>query len=142
MNNHDTYREVLDKKGHLVSVVIGNSMHPLLRERKDSIHLVKLKNEPKRYDVVLYQRTNGEYIFHRILKVEKDKLIVCGDNQWKKETINREQIIGIGIGFYRKEKYISSDDFWYKIYSRIQVLLRQIRWLRDICKGIIKRIFK
>jgi phage repressor protein C with HTH and peptisase S24 domain len=141
LNNYDTYQEVLNKKGCLVSTVIGNSMYPLLRERKDSIHLVKLTSKLKRYDIVLFHRSNGQHILHRILKVENDSLILCGDNQWKKETITKDQIIGIVIGFYRKEKYISINNFWYRIYFHIQVFFRPIRWFRDICKGIFKRIF-
>lgn len=142
LNNYDGYQEVLNKNGFIISTVIGNSMYPLLRERKDSVHLVKLNSEPKRYDVVLYQRSNGQYVFHRILKVKNNQLVLCGDNQWKKEIIIKEQIIGIGIGFYRKERYFSSNCFWYRVYYHVQVFFRPLRWLRDRSKGIFKKIFK
>ena len=85
MNNHSDYRSIIKDKGFLVSTIVGISMYPLLRQRKDSVHIVKIDSPLKKNDVILYQRDSGQYVLHRIIKIKNSNYIICGDNQWKKE---------------------------------------------------------
>lgn len=143
MNNQSDYRTVINEKGFLVSTIVGISMYPLLRQRKDSVHIVKINKTLKKNDVILYQRDSGQYVLHRIIKIKNGNYIICGDNQWQKEYgITDEHIIGIMIGYYRKEKYHTVNSFGFKIYTFIIRLTRPIRRLRDYIKRVLRKIFK
>lgn len=143
MNNQSDYRTVINEKGFLVSTIVGISMYPLLRQRKDSVHIVKINKTLKKNDVILYQRDSGQYVLHRIIKIKNGNYIICGDNQWQKEYgITDEHIIGLMIGYYRKEKYHTVNSFGFKIYTFIIRLTRPIRRLRDYIKRVLRKIFK
>ena len=143
MNNQSDYGTVINEKGFLVSTIVGISMYPLLRQRKDSVHIVKINKTLKKNDVILYQRDSGQYVLHRIIKIKNGNYIICGDNQWQKEYgITDEHIIGIMIGYYRKEKYHTVNSFGFKIYTFIIRLTRPIRRLRDYIKRGLRKIFK
>ena len=63
----------------------GESMLPLIRPARDSVYLVA-PDKLKRHDVCLYQRENGQFVLHRLVKIEKDgTLTFRGDNQSAKE---------------------------------------------------------
>lgn len=143
MNNHSDYRSIIKEKGFLVSTIVGISMYPLLRQRKDSVHIVKIDSPLKKNDVILYQRDSGQYVLHRIIKIKNSNYIICGDNQWKKEYgITDDHIIGIMIGYYRKEKYHSVNSFGFKVYTLIVRLTRPLRRLRDFIKMVLRKFFK
>lgn len=143
MNNHSDYRSIIKDKGFLVSTIVGISMYPLLRQRKDSVHIVKIDSPLKKNDVILYQRDSGQYVLHRIIKIKNSNYIICGDNQWKKEYgITDDHIIGIMIGYYRKEKYHSVNSFGFKVYTLIVRLTRPLRRLRDFIKMVLRKFFK
>ena len=71
MNNQSDYRTVINEKGFLVSTIVGISMYPLLRQRKDSVHIVKINKTLKKNDVILYKRDTGQYVLHRLIKIKK-----------------------------------------------------------------------
>ena len=62
----------------------GVSMLPMLRQGTDSVLLSPLPETLKKYDLPLYQRDNGQYVLHRIVKTGETYTCV-GDNQffWK-----------------------------------------------------------
>ena len=143
MNNQSDYRTIINEKGFLVSTIVGISMYPLLRQRKDSVHITKISKPLKKNDVILYQRDSGQYVLHRILSIKNDKYIICGDNQWQKEYgITDKHIIGLMVGYYRKEKYHTVESFGFKVYTLIIRLTRPLRRLRDFVKRVLRKIFK
>lgn len=141
MNNKSDYRQVIEEKGFLVSTIVGVSMYPLLRQRKDSVHIVKITEPLKKNDVILYQRDSGLYVLHRLIKIIDGKYVFCGDNQWQKEYgITDKNIIGIMTGYYKKEKYYSVNTFKFKLYTWFINITRPLRRLRDFLKRTIKKI--
>lgn len=51
---------------------------------------------------MLYKRTDGAYVLHRIVKVEKDSYTMRGDNQFFLEPgIKQEQMIAMVSGIVR-----------------------------------------
>lgn len=143
MNNQCNYRNVINDKGFIVTTIVGVSMYPLLRQRKDSVHIVKIEKPLKKNDVILYQRNDGKYVLHRLISIKKGKYVFCGDNQWQKEYgITDSHIIGLMIGYYRKEKYCSVNTFKFKVYTFIISITRPIRRLRDFTKRVLQKIFK
>ena len=107
--------------------VTGFSMYPLLRGGSDDVILSFSKNI-KKYDVVLFERKTGEYIFHRVIKVKDGFLTIAGDNETKKEyPVEKERVIATMKAFIRSGKTYSVDEMWYKIYSRLWLFIFPIR---------------
>ena len=61
-----------------VSTTVGDSMEPMLRNRRDTIIIEPVHGRLKRYDLPLYRRPDGKYVLHRILHVKKEGYIICG----------------------------------------------------------------
>lgn len=114
--------EVLENAGEVILTITGNSMLPLLRHRRDKVCLVKLDGKLKKYDIPLFLRADGKFILHRIVGVKADGYVIIGDNQYLKEyQVQHSQVIGVVKGFWRKGRYISCDDYGYRVYSRLWV---------------------
>lgn len=119
----------INENGEYITVPNGTSMYPMLRHRRDSVYLVKYeKNTLKKYDLPVYKRLDGTHVMHRCIGKNEDGYIMCGDNQWVRETrITDEQIIAIVKGFYRDEKYIPVTNLWHKLYCRIWCISLRLR---------------
>lgn len=121
--------------------VTGISMRPMLVHRRDQVELILPPSKLQRYDIPLYQRENGNFILHRIVKVEKDGTYTCaGDGQTILETgVEQEQIVAVVCSFIRKGRKISCSNKGYQIYERIWTALFPIRpILLQMIKGIGK----
>jgi len=100
----------------------GTSMMPLIRQGIDSIVLKKAPDKLKKYDLPLYRRDDGHFVLHRVVGIEKDGYVMCGDNQYTYEHgITDAHILAIAVGLYRGDKYVSFDEKDYIIYSRKRV---------------------
>lgn len=108
--------------------ITGNSMEPLLHHRISKVCIINPREKPlKRYDIILYIRKDGKYILHRIVAVNKDGYAAAGDNQYIKDAVLPSEIIGVASGFWRGKKYISCDNLWYQLYSRLWVFVYPAR---------------
>ena len=113
-----SFEEELDKKGILVYTNKGNSMYPLIRQGKDVLIIKKCNTRLKKMDVPLYKRDSGQYVLHRIVKVNSNDYVLRGDNTYYNETgIRDDQILGVLSGIIREGKEISVNSFGYKLYS-------------------------
>lgn len=113
-----SFEEELDKKGILVYTNKGNSMYPLIRQGKDVLIIKKTNRRLKKMDVPLYKRESGQYVLHRIIKVNENDYVIRGDNTYYNETgIRDDQILGVLSGVIRVGKEISVNSFSYKLYS-------------------------
>ena len=113
-----SFEEELDKKGILVYTNKGNSMYPLIRQGKDVLIIKKVNSRLKKMDVPLYKRKSGQYVLHRIIKVNENDYVIRGDNTYYNETgIRDDQILGVLSGVIREGKEISVNSLSYKIYS-------------------------
>lgn len=126
----------------------GYSMYPVLVPGRDEVIIEPAAERTlKRGDVVLYRRvaedTEHILVLHRIWKVKDDGIYLVGDNQKEIEgPLMRSQMKGIMAGMYRKGKYISVYNPWYRLLTYVWLLLRP---LRPVIAGVaarIKRIFK
>ena len=112
----------------------GTSMLPMLREGLDSVILSPLPAKLKKYDLPLYQRENGQYVLHRIVKTGETYSCV-GDNQFALEQgLRHEQMIGLVTAFCRGKKEIPVTALGYRIYCRAWHYSRPVRrfWRRAI----------
>lgn len=110
--------------------ITGTSMRPMLRNGKDSV-LLRSAQAPKKGDILLYHRQNGRYVLHRIVSIEENTYLCCGDNQWRKEKVTPEQIDALVCGYYRDEKKRNLDSFCYRFYVNLLPLRRLYCRLRD-----------
>ena len=114
----ETIRVVLDSGGEFRMYPKGTSMLPLLRQNIDSVVLEKPKGALKRGDIAFYQRDNGAYVLHRVIRAKGDSYIMCGDHQIIPEHgIEQQHIIGVVTRIYRGEKCLSLNGLRYKTYE-------------------------
>lgn len=80
--------------------VTGVSMRPFLRTG-DFAYLISLPDRVKKGDIMLFQRPGGQYVLHRVFKLQKDgSLLMLGDGQLNPEPVNRQQLRA-KVGFVR-----------------------------------------
>lgn len=112
----------------------GTSMLPMLREGIDNVVISPLPEMLQKYDIVLYQRDNGQYVLHRI--VETGETYTCiGDNQFVKETgLRADQMIALVTGFDRNGREHKTSEYSYQLYCRVWNHSRHIRhfWRRGM----------
>ena len=135
-------RPTLDSGRSVRFIVTGKSMYPLLVPERDSVVLVRANNLKNR-DIAFYERRDGSYILHRIVKINKKGVWCVGDNQTIVEgPLEREQIIGVVTSINRNGKEISVKSFRYRSYAFIWSLIRPFRRLAYKIYRAVKRTFK
>ena len=117
----------------------GTSMLPMLRQGIDSVVLSPLPAKLKKYDIPLYKRDNGQFVLHRIVKVDENYTCV-GDNQFCLEKgIRHDQMIAVVTEFYRENRRISVNSLSYKVYCRLWHFSRPLRY---VFRGATVRVIK
>lgn len=107
----------------------GTSMLPMLRHGKDTVMLSPLPARLKKYDLPLYQRDNGQYVLHRVIRVGDDYTCM-GDNQFVPEPgLRHDQMIGLVTAFSRKGKEYTVQHPGYRLYCRVWYHTRHARHL-------------
>ena len=81
-----TIEQVLLETGKYVGPTVGVSMLPMLKNRRDSIVVVKKTERLNPLDVALYKRGN-DYVLHRVLQPIDGGYIIRGDNCYTDENI-------------------------------------------------------
>ncbi len=121
--------ETLSRGDSVRLIVTGNSMFPLLHNRKDTVLLAPAKTV-KKYDITFHKRQDGRYILHRVVGINRDGTYnIAGDNELKPEPpVLREQILGVVTEFTRWSKTCRPKGFRYWLYVRIWCLLMPWRW--------------
>ena len=110
-------RQALSENGRAYVRVTGISMMPLLRHLKDGVILVPPKNI-RRGDIVLFDRRNGRYALHRVIRKEKTGFTMAGDNQWHMEKdLPYDQVVGVASDIVRGDRAIPCNIFFLRVYS-------------------------
>lgn len=141
------FKEHLAAGKHVTFPPRGISMLPMLHQGRDTVELSPLpEGRLKKYDLPLYQRDDGHYVLHRIVKA--DEHYTCmGDNQFEPEyPVRHDQIIAVVTAFTRKGKRIEVTNGWYRLYCRYWHVSRPVRHFYRRCKAGLKirmnRLFK
>jgi len=111
-------KERLSEGGSIKISPKGISMLPMLRQGKDSVVLSPLPGRLNKYDLPLYQRNDGKYILHRIIRVDNNYTCM-GDNQLSAERVEHSQLIAYVTAFYRGEKLYSVKNPVYRFYCLV-----------------------
>ena len=156
MNNEELYlsdaigviEEVLSSGGEFRLYPKGTSMLPLLVQGKDSVVLKRREASlpAKKHDIAFYRRENGQFILHRVMKIESDgTYTMCGDNQSLLEQgIYPRQIIGYVSEIYKEDRVCKISSLRYRIYVffwSIMPFRKAWRLLGRIRASIKRRLF-
>lgn len=127
-NMAELIREALEKNDEVSFTAMGRSMLPIIREKKDTVTLVKPPRNIKSDDVVLYLRENGQCVLSRVMFVNGSTLVLRGDNQWDNEyNVEKARIIGTLKTFERNGKAHNTTERSYQIYVKLLPLVRFLR---------------
>ena len=137
----EVVRLQLENGGRANLTVTGNSMYPMLKSHRDSVTLIPPANLRKG-DVVLFQRSSGAYILHRIIAVTATGYVCCGDNQVIRESVSREQMIAVVDGFVRKGKQHAVNAGYYRLYSAAWMGLFGFRRMYYSCRRGIGHLYR
>lgn len=142
--NKTTYEQELERTGRLIYTTVGRSMRPFLRSQEDLVIICR-KDVARysKYDTVLYRRSSGKYVLHRIVKVCPDSYTMCGDNCSDLEPgITHDQILGVLTGVIRNGEQVDVNDAGYIRKVRLWVALYPLRAVILKTKGLLYKLWK
>lgn len=139
--------EAFEKSGEVSVTAKGSEMHPIIREVKDTVTLVKPTEKTKKNDVVLYLSETGEYKLRRIVFVNGATYVASGDNENANEyNITDEQIVGTMVSYDRGGKTHKVTDSGYRLYTALLPVIKPVRtgykWLKSRIFIFIKFLMK
>lgn len=91
----------------------GKGMEPALQDA-DLLNLIPYSEKcPMKGDIIYYSsRVKEKNVISRIIKVKKNSILTCGDNETSSELIPSDKIIGLVNGVWRDGKYRSVPFGW------------------------------
>ena len=135
-------KEVIESGGEFSFFPHGTSMMPLIRQGLDSVVLVKAE-ELKKGDAVFYQRDNGQFVLHRIVKIKNGEYIMCGDNQYELEYGIEQRHILAKVKAVKRDGHTIDDSVTeYRKYVKGLSFLRLKRRVGVRLYRIKNKIFK
>lgn len=137
-----TFEEEIQEKGFIVQTVRGVSMKPLLKERRDMVLLKEINVPLKKGDIILYKRSNKQYLLHRIIKINKDFIYVSGDRQGILESVHPNNVVAVVEMYYRKGKERKLNTVRYKFYKTFIYVTRPIRVILYYIKKLFLKLKK
>jgi SOS-response transcriptional repressor LexA len=116
--------------------VAGNSMVPFLHHG-DMVFVSTPDSPLKKGDIVLYQRSSGRYILHRIQRLRKDgSLVMVGDAQQEMELLpSQAQVRARVISAIHKGKPCAPKSLRWWLYRHVWLWLRPFRYMLMSLKG-------
>lgn len=121
-------RDLIEEDKIVSLLISGNSMSPFLIHERDYIYLKKPEKMLKRGDMVFFERDNGDFVMHRIYRIEKENYFLIGDAQSVGEgPIRRDQIFAKVIGVRRKGKQIGPCNFWWGFFEHVWIHMIPMR---------------
>lgn len=124
----EAYLELLPQVESLPLGITGSSMTPFLVPDRDSVWLCAIDRPLRKGDVVLYRRSNGAYILHRICKYHRGTFSMVGDAHCVVESgIQREQIFARVCQVERKGIILTPGCFWWEFFEKVWVRVIPLR---------------
>ena len=133
--------ENLLAEGESVTVrVRGCSMMPHLRDGKHSVVVRRCKAEDIKLGAVMFFEYRGQWIMHRLRRIEGDRLIFAGDGNYKLvEIVRREALRGVVTDIIPPSgKKFSCESSLWRLKSGVWLMLPAI--VRRYMLAIIRRL--
>lgn len=130
----------LEREGYIITPIKGVSMRPLLREDFSQVLIRKMIAKPQKYDVVLYVRSDGVQVLHRIIGFDSDVCLIRGDNTFAVERVPIEAVRGVMETVWRGEREIHAGDTAHRIYSRVWNWIYPLRFGVNKILAVLRRI--
>ncbi len=123
-----TLRELV-REGHEVNLIIsGSSMAPFLIHQRDTIIFGPVKRPLKRGDMVFYERPTGQFVMHRIRKVNEKGLYLIGDAQTETEgPLSPDRVFAIVTQVCRKGKWIDERSKLWRFFATVWLWVIPLR---------------
>lgn len=102
-------------------------MHPLLYEGKGYVLLAPITGELSVGDIPIFQRADGKYVLHRLVKIEGDFCYTRGDNCVGMEQVPRDAMLGVVTEIVQNGKTIRVTDPGYRRYVSLWMRLAPVR---------------
>lgn len=100
--------------------VRGISMRPFLEDQRDKIVLTKFTRVPQVGDAVLAEIAPGKYVYHRIIRIENNKVTLKGDGNISGiEQCHISHVVAATKYLIRKDKVYSPKDKAWRYYSAL-----------------------
>ena len=128
-------------EGESVTVrVRGCSMMPHLRDGKHSVVVRRCEAEDIKLGAVMFFEYRGQWIMHRLRRIEGDRLIFAGDGNYKlEEVVGRDALRGVVTDIIPPSgKKFSCESFLWRFKSGAWLMLPAI--VRRYMLAIIRRL--
>ena len=133
-------KEVVDSGSQIRIYPSGKSMLPTIVDGRDSVMLTA-PTDLKKMDIVFYQRSNGQYVLHRIVAVKKNSFDMCGDNQTAVEkNVPGNTVIAKVSGIYKVDKYVSAESEEMKKLAKKIYRKKTLQRFENTLKRIVKKV--
>ena len=120
----------LVSEGKTVTLTVkGNSMNPFIVHLRDRMTIGPWKDKDiRKGTVALVKDTRGSYVIHRIIKRNKDRVVLLGDgNIGFTETATLDNVIGIMHNIDRKGRIWTPQSTLWRLYSWFWMTLTPLR---------------
>ena len=117
-------------EGKTVTITLkGNSMNPFIVHVRDHMTLGPWKDEDiHKGTVALVKDIRGNYLIHRIIKREGNKVTLLGDgNVEQTEIATLDNIIGVMHSLTRKGRTYTPKSLTWRLYSVVWMFLTPVR---------------
>lgn len=118
--------QILSEGGSFVLTVTGNSMRPTLVPQRDQVCLTA-PGKLRKGDIIFFRRHSGEYVLHRVLRIDSKGLTVNGDSQTWTETVQPPQVIGVVSRICRGGKWQDTDSLPARLHGLLWPATRTVR---------------
>lgn len=113
-----TLCELVDEGREVVLAIAGSSMAPFLIHHRDAVMLGKIDQPPKRGDIVLFRRPDGNHVVHRVRRVERDGYYMIGDGQTETEgPVPESSLLAKVTKVRRKGQWLGPGTFWWNFFA-------------------------
>lgn len=113
----------------VVAMTSGDSMEPLLFHRDTRVVIRKASGGLKKGDLPVYRRPSGQFVMHRIIRVDESFYYTRGDNRYGLEQVPHAWVLGIVTEIYRKNRHILVTDRSYRLYTAMWTALYPVRYV-------------
>lgn len=137
-------REVIQQGNKAIFTISGNSMCPWIIDRRDQV-LISGSKHLRLGDIILYQNRQGNYILHRIIKIEAAGYRTMGDScvTADEDLTTPSEVIGVVQKIYRNGKEIDCYScFWRVVFLLWRLLLPMRRELLRLYHARVRTRFE